>query len=60
MASLDERAPRRLYSWDVEDEAAEQPAGEFDLPKPAEVPVVWRRPESPSRGTVLPFKRPEN
>jgi membrane associated rhomboid family serine protease len=60
MASLDERAPRRLYSWDVEDDAAEQPAGEFDLPKPAEVPVVWRRPESPSRGTVLPFKRPEN
>lgn len=61
MTGLDESAPRRLYSWDIEsEELLALDADELDLPKPADVPVVWLRPENPARGTVLPFKRPEN
>lgn len=55
-AGLDEGAPKRLYSWDLEpDDMA--PDNELDLPKPAEVPVLWHRPP-PERGQVLPFRRP--
>ena len=53
-------SPRRKYSWEREEELAAAAAagerGEFDLPSPREVPVLWERP-APERGTILPFRR---
>jgi len=48
--------PRRRYSW--EDEPEPQPDPEvqvLELPSPAEVPILWRRPE-PDGDNVLPFR----
>lgn len=54
----DPLAPRRQYSWEIEDALAEQAAREqreqFEPPSPRDVPVLWRRaPEE--RSTVLRF-----
>lgn len=58
-AGLDERAPKRLYSWDLEPEQ-DTPAmeAELDLPAPRDVPVLWHRPPPPEGGKILPFRRP--
>jgi membrane associated rhomboid family serine protease len=57
MAGLDERAPRRLYSWELEPEAhSERDSDELRLPAATEVSVLWHGPQAPERGTVLPFK----
>lgn len=55
----DPEPPRKRYSWEDEDEepAPGDEDGEFALPRPDEVPVLWRRPEEP-RGVVLPFRPP--
>lgn len=61
-AGLDERAPKRLYSWDLEPDSAESTtAQELDVPTAPEVPVIWHRPEPPHRNgdNVLPFRRRE-
>lgn len=52
-------APRKRYSWELEEEAhsaamAAERDG-FELPRPQEVPVLWQR-EAP-RGEVVPFVR---
>jgi membrane associated rhomboid family serine protease len=53
---LDPLPPRRRYSWELEDEAADPADDELDLPKPQEVPVLWHRPErQDERGVVLHF-----
>ena len=54
---VDPAPPRRRYSW--EDEADEpEPDGERELPRPADVPVLWHRPEGGSeRGRVIRFPR---
>lgn len=50
----DPEPPRERYSWEEEpEEAVADP--EFELPAPAQVPVLWQRPE-PGRGVVLPFR----
>jgi len=58
---LDPQAPRRKYSWELEEEQREMeaPVGDDPLepPSPDEVPVLWRRPEQGDVGTVLPFRR---
>ena len=63
---LDPMAPRKRYSWEIEDElAAEAERAErdqFELPSPDEVPVLWERPvrdEDSARGKVLEFPRRE-
>ena len=60
MAGLDERAPKRLYSWDLETETAD-PAVDSELaaPIPPDIPVIWHRPERRHHNTVIPFKRNE-
>lgn len=55
-AKLDEQPPKRLYSWDLEPEL-ETTEGEFDLPPPQDVPVLWQGPDAPERNKVLPFRR---
>lgn len=58
--------PRRLYSWEVEEQQAEAlaearalDADTFEPARPGEVPVLWVRPEDrDARGQVLPFRRP--
>lgn len=57
----DPQAPRRKYSWEIEEEelaaqAAQDARDQFEPPRPQDVPVLWRRPpaEEP-RGTVLRF-----
>jgi membrane associated rhomboid family serine protease len=58
--------PRRLYSWEIEEQQAEAlaeakaiDADTFEPDRPREVPVLWVRPErDEERGAVLPFKRP--
>ena len=55
-AGLDERAPKRLYSWDLEPESDESTADpELDLPVAPEIPVIWQRPERRPGDNVLPF-----
>ena len=59
----DPAAPRRKYSWEIEEELArEQGARERDMYEPdtpREVPVLWQRDaEDGQRGKVLPFRRP--
>jgi membrane associated rhomboid family serine protease len=55
--------PRKRYSWELEDESLPAADAELELPKPAEVPVLWHRPvEEEERGVVLPFpprRRPD-
>ena len=46
--------PRKLYSWELEDDTIPLDNAELELPKPTEVPVLWHRPEE-IRGVVLPF-----
>lgn len=51
--------PRKKYSWELEDDDSSfDEHNELELPKPDDVPVLWRRsPEE--RGVVLPFQRRE-
>jgi membrane associated rhomboid family serine protease len=52
--------PRKLYSWDLEDEIEPAADDELELPAPNEVPVLWHGPEPTAdgeRGKVLPFRR---
>jgi len=58
---LDPMAPRRRYSWEIEEEeeAAREAAGQaqpLEPPSPERVPVIWER-EPEERGVVLPFRR---
>ena len=60
MAGLDERAPKRLYSWDLETETADPAVdSELEAPIPPDIPVIWHRPERRHHNTVIPFKRNE-
>ena len=52
---LDPAPPRRRYSWELEEDAADTPDEALEPPRPEEVPVLWQRPEEP-RGQVLPFR----
>lgn len=56
----DPAPPRRRYSWEEEAEAESPAAETLELPRPDEVPVIWRRETpAPVRGdNVLPFRRP--
>lgn len=58
-AGWDERAPERLYSWDLEPETNDTD-DELQLPKAQEVPVLWQRPETRGGDNVLPFRRPDS
>jgi len=53
----DPPAPRRRYSWELEEEAAAQAErDELEPPAPQDVPVLWQRP-APRPGVVLRFPR---
>lgn len=59
LAGLDERAPKRLYSWDLEPDSEESTGDpELDLPAPPEVPMIWHRPETRRENNVIPLSRP--
>ena len=56
----DPMPPRRRYSWELEEEAAEAAARErqdqFEPPSPRDVPVLWQRAaRDDERGVVLRF-----
>lgn len=60
---LDPAAPRKRYSWELEEEQAALDAAraraereQFEPGAPDDVPVLWKRPEE-ERGTVLEFRR---
>ncbi|MDQ3287125.1 MAG: rhomboid family intramembrane serine protease [Pseudomonadota bacterium] len=53
----DPSAPRKRYSWELEEEADHGSDDELELPAPKAVPVLWQRPEEP-QGKVLPFRPP--
>lgn len=60
-SNLDAKAPVRLYSWDIEDAIDhENQDAEFDLPRPDDVPVIWKHVEKTSEQKVLPFPRRDN
>ena len=44
---LDPQAPRKRYSWEDEEEPSAAAADELEPPRPADVPVLWRRPPRP-------------
>lgn len=55
---VDPQAPRRKYSWEIEEQdaaAAEDERLQFEPDRPSDVPVLWQRSEDTSRGTVLRF-----
>ena len=57
--------PRKRYSWELEEELeagrARSESSQFEPPSPADVPVLWHRPEREAeRGTVLPFRPPRD
>lgn len=62
---LDPRAPRKKYSWELEEEQAEADASDPDPdglepPAPEDVPVLWHRSDEDDdeeRSVVLPFQR---
>jgi membrane associated rhomboid family serine protease len=63
----DPQAPRRWYSWEIEEELAAQEAqaaeadrDQFETTAPHDVPVLWQRPAPEERGVVLPFPRRED
>jgi len=58
----DPRAPRKKYSWEIEEELAAQAAleeqAQFEPSRPDDVPVLWRRERAADgerRGVVLRF-----
>jgi membrane associated rhomboid family serine protease len=57
----DPQAPRKRYSWEIEEEEAERHAmdPELDLPRPENVPVLWDGPSAAQRGgdNVVAFPR---
>jgi membrane associated rhomboid family serine protease len=59
---LDPQAPRKRYSWEDEEDEAFAGAGddELELPRPAEVPVLWRGPRRAPVGAdnVVEFPEP--
>lgn len=61
LSGLDMRAPKRLYSWDIEEQTdTDSLDAELDLPRPDDIPVLWKeKPATPER-KVLPFPRREN
>jgi len=52
----DPAPPRRRYSWEDEEEAA-QADPELEPPSPEDVPVLWHRPSSATSGSVIEFRR---
>jgi membrane associated rhomboid family serine protease len=54
-------APRKRYSWELEEETATQSAlaerDSLEPPRPDDVPVLWHRPTPPEAGVVLHFPR---
>ena len=59
----DPAPPRRKYSWEIEEELAQQQAAQerdmYEPRAPQDVPVLWQRDGADGeRGRVLPFRRP--
>ncbi len=53
---LDPKPPRKRYSWEDEDDAHAAADDELDLPRPDDVPVLWKRdPESAQGARILQF-----
>jgi membrane associated rhomboid family serine protease len=59
----DPQAPRKRYSWELEEEAAaearQSEREQLEPAAPEDVPVLWQRTSPPQHGTVLPFPRRE-
>jgi membrane associated rhomboid family serine protease len=47
---LDPQAPRKRYSWEDEEEQLAAADDELEPPRPADVPVLWRRPRVSATG----------
>ena len=60
----DPQAPRQKYSWEIEEELAQQQAAQerdmYEQRAPHDVPVLWNRGANEQRGKVLPFRRPQD
>jgi len=57
----DPLAPRRKYSWEIEEELAREQAARdrdmYESAAPQDVPVLWHRDADGERGNVVPFPR---
>ena len=51
---LDAIPPRKQYSWELDGDSPPEDDAELELPAPADVPVLWHRPQE-ERGVVLQF-----
>jgi membrane associated rhomboid family serine protease len=61
----DPAPPKPVYSWETEDEEFQdeqyqEQQDTFELPRPNDVPVLWRRPEPREESVVLLFRRPQS
>ncbi|MBL0162154.1 MAG: rhomboid family intramembrane serine protease [Xanthomonadales bacterium] len=53
---LDPKPPRKRYSWEDEEDEQAFADSELDLPRPDDVPVLWKRePESSEGARILHF-----
>jgi hypothetical protein len=51
---------RKRYSWEDEETGDPIVDEEYELPRPREVPVLWKRPgNAAERGRVIRFERPD-
>ncbi|MBO9661507.1 rhomboid family intramembrane serine protease [Dokdonella sp.] len=57
LRARDPLPPRKRYSWEDEEAVEPLPDEELELPRAANVPVLWqRRPEDDQRGRVIVFR----
>lgn len=52
---LDPAPPRKRYSWEEEEDLEPALDDEHELPRPRDVPVLWKRP-APETGRVIRFE----
>jgi membrane associated rhomboid family serine protease len=56
----DPEPARKRYSWEIEEDEADQSVGdaEYEMPRPDDVPVLWDGPHTAQRGgdNVVPFR----
>ena len=59
LSKQDAQAPKRLYSWDIEQDVggAEEQQAELEPPRPQDVPVLWHHHPATGRKVIV-FRRP--
>lgn len=62
LSKQDAQAPKRLYSWDIEEHSGDvdERQAELEPPSPPDVPVLWHRHPSGTEHKVIVFRPRDN